>query len=392
MRAQEIKKDIYWVGARDWSIRNFHGYEVARGTSYNSYLIMDEKITLVDTVKEPFTNELIDRIKDIVDPSKIDYLVCNHVEMDHSGAMPEIMNLAPNATIITDIQGQMALEQHYEIKDWKIEVVKTGDTLNIGQRTLSFVQTPMLHWPDSMVTYVAEDKLLLPNDGFGQHIATENLFARDNSIDIIYEEAKKYYANILFPFPKQAEKALGAVGELEIDMIAPSHGCIWQGEEEIAKITSLYEKWAHHENNGSAVIIYDTMWKSTEKLAEAIKQELEANGIKTRFKSLQSNHISDVIVDVMDAKYVIIGSPTLNKEILPTVAGFMTYMKGLAPKNKVGFAFGSYGWAPTAIADVQGVFEHLKWEVPAEPYYVKYVPKGNHTEEIKEKIRELIKC
>ncbi|MCV6599843.1 MAG: FprA family A-type flavoprotein [Alphaproteobacteria bacterium] len=389
MNTIEIKKDIHWVGARDWNIRNFHGYEVARGTSYNAYLIMDEKITLVDTVKEPFSNDLIDRVKSLVNLEDIDYLVCNHVEMDHSGAMPEVLKLAKNATVVTNMAASMGLKEHYNVADWKIQTVKSGDTLNIGKRNLTFVQTPMLHWPDSMVTYVAEDKLLLSNDGFGQHIATDKLFAKDNPIDIVYDEAKRYYANILYPFARQAGKALEALSGLEIEMIAPSHGCVWQGEE-VAKIISLYDSWAKAEYKNKAVVIYDSMWGSTEKLARFAVEELEEQGIGTILRDVKVNHISDLISDIIDAKYVLIGSPTLNNQIMPNIAAFLCYMKGLAPHNKIGFAFGSYGWAAGAIKDIEDVFNHLKWEVPVDKYCVKYIPNGNHKEEIKEKIRELV--
>jgi flavorubredoxin len=388
---QEIKKDIFSVGVKDWNIRSFHGYRVNQGTSYNSYLIMDEKITLVDTVKEHFSDEFLEKVGSVVDFEKIEYLICNHVEMDHSGAMPAILKLAKNATVITNAQGKQSLADHYDISDWKIQVITSGEVLNIGKRNLTFVQTPMLHWPDSMVTYVAEDKLLLSNDAFGQHIAADDIFANKHPIDVIFEAAKNYYANILYPFVNQADKALGALKDVDIEMIAPAHGCIWQGKEEVNKILSLYQKWHNNENDGKAVVIYDTMWGSTEKLAKDIVQEFEEQGIETILKRVgEANHISDVIVELLDAKYVVIGSSTLNNQILPTVASFMTYMKGLSPRNKVGFTFGSYGWAPGAIKVIHEVFEYLKWETPVEPYMVKYVPVKADDIDVKVKIKELI--
>jgi len=391
MIAEEIKKDIYWVGARDWNLREFHGYDIPRGTSYNAYVIMDEKITLVDTVKATHVDELLMRIKSIVDPFKIEYVVCNHVEMDHSGGIPEIMRLAPNATVVTDIQGKNALQEHYDTSKWTIQVVKTGDQLNIGKRNLTFVQTPMLHWPDSMVTYAIEDKVLLSNDGFGQHIASDNIFAEGDMLDIVFEEAKKYYANILFPYSMQANKALGDIEDLDIEMIATGHGCIWRGKELIDRVKAQYTKWARAENDGKAVIIYDTMWHSTETLAKAVQQEFEANGIPTVFRSLQANPNSNLVTDIVDSKYVVIGSPTLNNQLLPTVAGFITYMRGLAPKKKVGFAFGSYGWNSGIVErDIQSVFTELGWEAPLSPYCEKYVPCIDNTGEIKAKVRELI--
>jgi len=390
MKAQEIKKDIYFVGAKDWNIRDFHGYKVPRGTSYNAYLIIDEKITLVDTVKAPFSQELLTKIKSIIDPTKIDYLICNHVEMDHSSSMPAVLEQTKNATVITDMQGKNSLAQHYDTSDWKIEVVKTGDTLNIGKRTLSFVQTPMLHWPDSMVTYIEQDKLLLPNDGFGQHIAADSIFANENPMDIIFEEAKSYYANILFPFPKQTFNALEVLQNLEIDMIAPAHGCIWQ-KDEVKKIQELYNDWASGKNENKAVIIYDTMWGSTEKMARSIELELESHNIKVAVKNLKEVDVSEIMTELIDSKYVIIGCSVLNNQILPKMAGFLNYMQGLKPHDKIGFSFGSYGWAKGVLDQLQQPFEALNFETPVDSFTCQYVPTEEDLNELQNKIKELVK-
>lgn len=389
MKAVEVKKDIYWVGAKDWNLRNFHGYETSRGSTYNAYLIKDEKNVLVDAVKAPFTKELLLRLSSVIDLKDIDIVVCNHVEMDHSGAIPEIMKLCPKAKIVTNASGKKGLLEHYDGENWDFEVIRTGDEMSIGKRTLKFVCTPMLHWPDSMMTYIKEDKLLMPNDAFGQHYTTGDIFAKNNPMDIVIDEAKKYFANILYPYCRQAEKALAGIDDLEIEMIAPSHGCIWQGEE-VKKIMELYEKWASNVGENKAVVVYDTMWESTEILAQAVRSEFENQGIEVTYRNLQTSHYSDVIVDFLDAKYVAIGSPTLNSNVLPTVASFITYMRGLAPQNKKAFCFGSYGWKPGAINDIQKIFEELKWETPVAPFGVKYIPNANIEEEIRNKIKELI--
>lgn len=392
MNAREIKKGIYWVGVKDWNLKEFHGYSTPNGSTYNSYLIMDEKITLVDGVKHYMSEEMLARVRSITDFSKIDYIVVNHVEMDHSGNIPDIMKLAPQAKIITNAAGKRALEDHFDTTGWEYEIVKTGDNISIGRRTLEFVTTPMLHWPDSMMTYVKEDKLLLSNDGFGQHYACDTIFVKDVPLDIICREAKSYYANILFPYGAQAEKALNTAGDLglEIEMIAPSHGCIWSGEKEVNTILGLYAKWASGKNEGKAVIVYDTMWGATEKLAEAAMAVFQDAGIPVVKHCLSVKNVSEVMIDFLDAEYVCIGSPTLNNELFPRVAGFVTYMKGLAPKNKKALAFGSYGWKGGVVKQIQAVYEALGWQT-VEPFEEKYTPKSDVLEKMKERVGELIK-
>lgn len=389
MNAVEIKKDIYWTGVKDWNLSEFHGYKTPRGSTYNSYLIMDEKITLVDGAKHYLSDEQIARVRSVTDFSKIAYVVVNHVEMDHSGNMPEIMKLAPQATILTNAAGEKALNDHYDTTGWKFQIIKSGDSVSIGKRTLTFVTTPMLHWPDSMVTYVAEDKLLLPNDGFGQHFCTDGIFVKDQPFDVVCEEAKKYYANILFPFGAQAEKALSGLEGLEIDMIAPSHGCIWSGEKEVGTILKLYDEWASGRNKGKAVIVYDTMWGATATLANAVMEVFQDAGIPVVKRCLTETHISEAIVDFLDARYVCIGTPTLNNEMFPRVAAFVTYMKGLKPKNKKAFAFGSYGWKPGVVNQIQKVYEELGWEtIP--PFEEKYTPKSDMVAKLKEHVKTMI--
>ena len=392
MKAKEIKPDIYWVGVKDWNLREFHGYATPHGSTYNSYLIMDDKITLVDGVKHYMCREHLARIQSIVDFSKLAYVVVNHVEMDHSGNIPDIMKLAPQAKIITNTAGKQALEAHFDTEGWEYEIVKTGDSISIGKRTLEFMTTPMLHWPDSMMTYVKEDKLLLSNDGFGQHYASDGIFVNEQPLDIIIREAKSYYANILFPFGAQAEKALSTAGSLglDIEMIAPSHGCIWSGKEEVGTILELYAKWASGQNEGKAVIVYDSMWGATAALAEAAMAEFQDAGIPVTKHCLAVENVSEVIVDFLDAEYVLIGNPTLNNQLFPRVAGFLAYMKGLNPRNKTALAFGSYGWRPGVVKQIQQAFDELGWQ-SVEPFEEKYTPKSDVLDKFRERVRELIK-
>ncbi len=380
MKPLEIKPGVYWVGGIDWDLRYFHGYQTPRGSTYNAYLIMDEKITLVDTVKHYLADELLERIAGIVDPAKIDYLVVNHVEMDHSGSVPAVMKAAPKAKIVTSQKGKQGLERHYK-KSWDCLLVKTGDELKIGSRTLKFVQIPMVHWPDSMVTYIPEDKLLLPNDAFGQHIASAERFDDELGWDIVREEAAKYYANIVFPYGDQVNKALDVVAQLPLEMIGPSHGVIWRTY--IPEISKVYRRWANNESERKALIVYDTMWGSTGKIALALRRGLEEAGVPVTMRFLQTNHISGIVPDVLESKAILIGTPTLNNGMLPTVSAFLAYIKGLRPKNRIGFAFGSYGWGGQGAREVAYVIKEMGWEMPEDVINLPYVPDDDELEQVK---------
>lgn len=378
MNKVELKKGVYWVGAIDWDIRNFHGYSTRRGTTYNAYLLIDEKITLVDTVKHYLYDEMMARIKEIVNPSKIDIIISNHVEMDHSGCLPKILQEAPNAQVITSAMGEKGLKKHYDCKNWNLKTVASGETLSIGKRNLTFVHIPMVHWPDSMVTYIAEEKLLLPNDAFGQHIAGAERFDDQLEWGILHEEAAKYYANIVMPYGDKVFKALEIVGGLEIDMIAPSHGIIWRSK--IPKILEVYKKWAKFETDEKALIVYDSMWGSTTKMAFALAEGLEEAGLPTTMRNLSTNHISDIVTDVLTTKLILLGSSTLNNGMLPTMGSFLTYLKGLKPKGRVGMAFGSYGWGGQAAGEIRKTMEELKWDLPEESLRAQYLPDADELE------------
>ncbi len=382
MKPVLVKDNIYWVGGIDWEVRDFHGYKTQRGSTYNAYLVMDENITLIDTVKHYLFVEMMARISQVVDPSKIDYIISNHVEMDHSGSLPELMKVAKNARLYTSPNGEKGLKAHFH-KDWEFNVVKSGDSLSLGKRSLSFVQTPMVHWPDNMVSYMPEEKILFSNDAFGQHIASSERFDDQLPLDIVIEEAQKYYANIVLPYGAQVQKALEAASGLEIETICPSHGLIWRSK--IPAILKEYVKWAGNETQEKAVIIYDSMWDSTKKIAYAVQSAFESKGISTQMRSLKSTHISDIMTDVITSKYICVGSPTLNNGILPSVSAFLTYMKGLSPKNRVGLAFGSYGWSGESVGVVEEILKSCKFEM-LDNIKIRYVPGEQDLQEVTDQL------
>ncbi|AHF09428.1 lactamase [Dehalobacter restrictus DSM 9455] len=382
MKAIQIKENVYWVGGIDWNIRNFHGYLTQRGSTYNAYLIIDEKITLIDTVKHYLFDEMLERISDVIDPADIDYVISNHVEQDHSGSLPEIMEIATKATLVTSPNGEKGLKAHFR-EDWNYRIVKSGDVLNIGKRNLTFVQTPMVHWPDNMVTYLEEDKILFSNDAFGQHIASTERFDDELPLGVILEEARKYYANIVLPYGGQVQKALGTLGGLDVEVIATSHGLIWRSN--IPAILNEYQKWSTNATEKKVVIVYDTMWNATEIIAESISDAFEKKGYNVRFMDLKNNHISDIMTEVITAKYICVGSPTLNNNLMPSVASFLTYLKGLAPKDRIGLAFGSYGWSGQSIGQVEQYLKDCGFET-LENIRIQYIPEEDQLEEMKEKL------
>ncbi len=392
MQPFEIKKDIYWVGAIDWNIRDFHGYSTPRGTTYNAYLVMDEKVTLFDSVKKPFKDDLIENIRAIVDPKKIDYLVVNHVEMDHSGAIPEIIDILQPEKVICSEMGKKALIEHFRREDWPFQVVGTGDTLSLGKRTVQFLETRMLHWPDSMMSYIKEDRLLISNDGFGQHWATSERFNDQVDPGELLSHAAKYYANILLLYSPIVQKLLGTVGKLglEFDMIAPDHGLIWRSHPET--IVKAYDRWSRQESRDKALIIYDTMWQSTEKMAYAFSEGLELEGVEFKLFNMKLNHRSDVMTEVLDAKALILGSPTLNNGMMPTMADLLCYMKGLRPVGKVGMAFGSYGWSGEGVKSLTEALEDMKVKVLNPGMKVKYIPSKEDLQKCIELGREVGKA
>ncbi len=388
MKATKIKDGIYWVGAVDWNIRNFHGYSTEEGTSYGAYLIVDEKITLIDTVKAPFAEEMLSRISDILPPEKIDIIISNHVEMDHSGALPAILERCPNAAVYTSSPaGAKGLAAHYGDRGYL--PVKSGDSLSIGKRTLTFVSTPMLHWPDNMVTYCPEEKILFSNDAFGQHYASTEHFDDEVDLPLLLSEAKKYYGNILMCFGRQIQNVWNTISSLDIEMIAPSHGLIWRSH--IEDILKAYSTWSANNPETGAMIVYDSMWRSTEIMAKTICEAFADSGIPARIYDLKANHISNIIPEVLTSKYIAVGSPTLNNQMMPSVASFLCYLKGLSPKsNREAFAFGSYGWSGQSIELVEKELEASGFHIAMDKIRINYIPSEEHLNEIYQNVKNMI--
>ena len=381
MQPVELTKNVYWVGAVDWLTRDFHGYSTYRGTTYNAYLIIDEKITLIDTVKAGYRGDLMHRIRNIIDPKKIDYIVVNHVEMDHSGSLPEVIKEVEPEKVICSKMGHKALLKHFHQPDWPYHVVTPGEEMSLGEKTLNFLETRMLHWPDSMFTYLKEDEILFSSDAFGEHLASSERFDDEVNQDVLMFETTKYYANILTLYSPLVKKLIAKVAEmnLPIKMIAPDHGVIWRSNP--GKIIEAYSRWCVHEGNGKALVIYDTMWHSTEMMAKAVADGLKDEGINYKLLDLQVNHRSDVMTDVLEASAVVLGCSTLNNGLLPRMAGFLMYMRGLRPTNKIGAAFGSYGWSGEAVKLMNKSMLEMKFTMIHEGLKVQYVPEHTHLKE-----------
>jgi flavorubredoxin len=387
MAAPQLAPGIYWVGAVDWDLRYFHGYITQRGTGYNAYLIVDEKIAIIDTVKAPFAATLLDHVAAIVPPEKVDFLVSLHVEMDHSGSLPFMLKACPNAQLVTSAPAGLAgLTAHFGELD--AQTVKTGDVLNLGKYNLHFVQTPMLHWPDNTAAFLPEEGILFSSDAFGQHYASSMRFDDEVPEQKLFHEAAKYYANIVLPFGAQTCKALETVAPLKPKILAPSHGLIWRSLTE--KIIAKYADWGVQKLIDKAVVVYDTMWHSTEAMAQTITQAFADKGLEVEQMNLQANHMSDVMVALLSAKYIAIGSSTINNQMLPSVAGFLSYMRGLAPMGRVGLAFGSYGWSGQSAVQISEVMNTLGWEQPIEPQRIRYIPDKVALQKLRQTIQGII--
>ncbi|MFC1538781.1 FprA family A-type flavoprotein [Candidatus Latescibacterota bacterium] len=376
--AVKINEYIFWVGAIDWNIRDFHGYSTNRGSTYNAFLILTDKITLMDTVKEPFRNEMISRISSIIDPGEISYVISNHSEMDHSGCLWEIIDIVKPEKVFASVMGVKALTAHFHnLKD--IIAVKEGDSISLGNMDVNFIETRMLHWPDSMFSYLPAEKLLFSNDAFGMHLASNERYADEIDDYIIENEGEKYFSNILLLYSSLVLKLLDKVKSigLELDMILPDHGPIWRTKEDIAKILNYYAAWAEQKPVKKAVILYDTMWGSTEKMAHVISEGLANDDIEIHLFPMKTTHRSDVVKEILKCGALIVGSSTLNNNILPTIADVMTYLKGLRPKNLIGASFGSYGWSGESIGQLDNILKEMGVEIIGESIKAQYVPNAD---------------
>jgi flavorubredoxin len=383
-----LKDGIDWVGYIDWTVRDFHGYKTESGSTYNAYLIRDEHSAVIDAVKAPYVDKLIARIEALAELNSIHYVVCNHAEPDHSGGLPGLMAACPHAKLVCNAKCRDTLEKHYDTSAWEWHIVEDGDTISLGKRTLSFINTPMVHWPESMFTYVPEDKLLFSMDAFGQHFATAFRFDDEEPLDVILQEAKAYYANIVMLYGRPIAQTLDRAAELEIEMIAPSHGVIWRSH--LKDVFEAYRKWVVCKPTPKVIVLFASMWGATEQMAEAILEGVQEYEVEARFYSVDATHSTHIATEVLDCAAIAIGSPTLNNTLMPNMAGVLCYLGGLRPANKQGFAFGSYGWSKRGGAsEVEERMKEMKIEIMHEPLRSQYVPTPEILEECRDAGRRL---
>lgn len=384
MQAVKITDKVYWVGAIDWNIRDFHGYSTKRGTTYNAFLVLSEKPTLIDTVKKEFYPEMMARIKSVIDPKKIEIIISNHSELDHAGALPQaVADIEPKEIYCSDMGLKDLTAQLYP--DFAMKTVKTGDKIDVGGDTISFVEARMLHWPDSMFSYLEKEDVLFTNDVFGMHYATSKLFDDENDEGAWLYEAEKYYANIVLPYSDIVLRFLDSVSKMGLSpkIIAPDHGFIWRKDP--SKIVGLYAKWAAQAPKNKALVVYDTMWGSTQKMAEYITEGLRQGGTEVKQLSMHSCHRSDVAKELLDSSGLIIGTPVLNSEMFPAMADVLCYLKGLKKKGLVGGGFGSYGWNPGPVNALEQTLKAMNIEMVAPVVSSKFAP----TPEVLEACRQL---
>lgn len=378
MTSVEIRPGIYWVGVVDWAVRDFHGYITPSGSSYNNYLIIDDQITLLDTVKHDFAEVGIANIRNLVNPSDIKNIIVNHIENDHMSALDRVMELVPDATIYVTERGKKGMSRFFDISKWNIKTVKNGDELSIGKYTLQFIETPMLHWPDSMMTYVKEAKVLISQDAFGQHLGTSARFDDEFIECASYAELEDavidYYANILMPFGALIKSKISQLQKLglPIEVIAPDHGIIWRGDP--GRVLEMYMNMAQGKADLRVSIIYDTMWHSTEMMTTPIMQGIVDEGVDCKVIKLRATPMSVAIKEFWKSRGCLVGSPTLNNEVFPSVAEFMTHLRGLRPKDRIAGAYGSYGWGGGAVKWLYGEFKSMKLEIVEPGMEVEYRP------------------
>lgn len=349
---RKITNKVTWVGKTDWELKKFHGDEftTVNGSSYNSYLIRDKKTVLIDTAWLPYDREFVSKLKEEIDLKTIDMIIALHGEVDHSGALLELMSEIPEVPIYCTANGVKSIKGQYH-QDWNFKVVKTGEQIEIGESTITFIEAPMLHWPDTMFAYLDKENILFSSDGFGQHLASEFLYADEVEQNLLYEEALKYYANILAPFGMMADKKIKEIlaMNLPISMICPSHGLIWRKNP--TQIIEKYLEWANQYQENQITIVYDTMWNDTRKMAEAIAKGIQSTDNKVTIKLMNTakDDKTDVLTEVFKSKMILVGSPTVNNGYLFSIAGILEMMKGMKLKNKKAAAFGSYGWSGEAV-------------------------------------------
>ena len=384
MKPIELKPGLWWVGAVDWNKRVFHGYSNSPlGTTYNNFLIIDDKVTLVDTVDAHFREHLFCSLSQVLGDRKIDYVVVNHLEPDHSGCLKDVIERYHPEKIFTSPMGAKAMDAHFHYgADWPVVTVPTGTEISLGTRTLKFIETRMLHWPDSMATYSPHDKVLFTNDAFGQNIASSERYADQIDRWLLHRQMAEYYANIVLPYSAVVLKTLDALAEmnLDLDLVLPDHGLFFRGDD-IAYAMDAYRDFATQKPKNKAVIVYDTMWNSTEKMGLAIAQGLMDEGVSVKVMSVKANHHTQIMTEVFDAAAVVLGSPTHNNGILPMMGEVLTYMKGLRPQNKLGAAFGSFGWSGECVKILSQWIADMNFELVEPGIKVKHVPQHDTYDE-----------
>lgn len=390
LQALQLTDRVWWVGAIDWDLRDFHGYMTGRGTTWNAYLILGQEPILIDTVKQSGKEEMWRRIRSVIEPERIRYVVSNHTELDHSGCLPEVVRECRPKQLFASQMGAKALPCHFEV-GMDVTPVSDLQTVHLGDATLTFIETRMLHWPDSMFTYFAEDQVLFTSDGFGMHLATQQRFADELPVEVTTYESAKYYANILLPYSPQVTKLLAKMEgmNLPLKLIAPDHGPVFR--RDLPQVVSRYATWAQQRPTTKAVVLYDSMWDSTRLMAKAVAEGLAEGGSEPRLCWARGCHRSDVMTELLEAGALIVGSPTLNNSVFPTIADHLTYIKGLRPKNLVGAAFGSYGWSGEAVPQMQEQLRETGIELVSDGVNVKWVPNDSDLERCRE-LGTLVAC
>ncbi|HRW58430.1 MAG TPA: FprA family A-type flavoprotein [Chlamydiales bacterium] len=375
----EIAPDIFYVGYEDWPQREFHGFTTNRGVTYNSYLILDDQPVLMDTVKEPFFDQMIENIEQHISIEKLQYVVVNHAEPDHAGSIAKLMKKAPHITILCNAKCKEILSAYHDTQGWKFQIIGLNETISIGKKTLQFIMTPMVHWPESMMTYLKEDQILFSMDAFGQHYCSSSHF--DDEVDQceLFEELKKYFANILPLYARSILNALEALKDIPLKMVAPSHGVIWR--KGINKAVQLYQKWCNFEAEKKVLILYDSMWGSSEKLAQAFFEGISEEGVLVKMLPVRHTPLTDIAYEALDSACICFGSATLNKGMMPQLSAVLTYLKGLSMQKKKTFVFGTYGWGIGAIEAIEKEVQTMGYESIMPSFKQKWSPKDTDLQE-----------
>jgi len=375
----EIVKDIDYVGFVDWNVRDFHSFDTFHGATYNSYLIQDEKTAVIDSVKTQYVSYQIRNIADKVPLDNVDYVVCNHAEPDHAGGIAALLEYLPKAQLLCNVKCKDILTDYFKgvVNKWNVRVVSPDDAVSLGKRTLRFINTPMVHWPESMFTYLPEEQLLFSMDAFGQHIATSGRFDDQQDLPEILRAAKSYYANIVTPYGKQVQAVLKAAADLPVKMIAPSHGVIWRTHQQ--KILELYQQWSAGVQSKKILVVYDSMWESTSMMAQSIFEGATSvsDELDVQMIHIRKNCLTDIAAEMLDAAGAVFGSPTLNMQMMPHLSSVLTYIKGLKFSPKAAFAFGSYGWSSGGAEQIDKWIDDIGWKKICQPVKCRFKPDTN---------------